>query len=79
MRASSPNGAKGSGVIINLITVRQEQADAQREAAFIASMSGLDGLTHQAARELSPYGIQVYMVRNHADTVVENVLSFLDP
>src|SRR5687768_737017 len=76
MRASSPNGAKGSGVIINLITVRQEEAEA--ESAFIASMSGLDGLTRQAARELSPYGIQVHMVRNHAETVVENVLSFLD-
>src|SRR5688572_11701930 len=76
MRASSPNGAKGSGVIINLITVRQEEAEG--ESAFIASMSRLDGLTRQAGRELSPYGIQVYMVRNHADTVVENVLSFLD-
>lgn len=78
MRASSQKGAQGSGVIINLITVRHEQADAQREAAFIASMSGLDGLTHQAARELSPYGIQVHSVENHADTVVENVFSFLD-
>jgi 3-oxoacyl-[acyl-carrier protein] reductase len=77
MRASSPSGAKGSGVIINLVTVRQEQAEG--EAAFIASMSGLDGLTRQAARELIPYGIQVHMVRNHADTVLENVLSFLDP
>jgi len=76
MRASSPRGAKDSGVIINLITVRQEEAEA--ESAFIASMSGLDGLTRQAARELSPYGIQVHMVRNHAETVVENVLSFLD-
>lgn len=76
MRASSQRGAKGSGVIINLITVRHEQAE--KEAAFIASMSGLDGLTHQAARELSPYGIQVHSVENHADTVVKNVFSFLD-
>lgn len=77
MRASSPRGAKGSGVIINLVTVRQEQAEG--EAAFIASMSGLEGLTRQAARELNPHGIQVHMVRNHAETVLENVLSFLDP
>jgi len=78
MRASSQKGAKGSGVIINLITVRHEQADAQHEAAFIASMSGLDGLTHHAARELSPYGIEVHSVENHADTVVKNVFSFLN-
>lgn len=70
--------AKGSGVVINLITAKHEQAGAQREAAFIASMSGLDGLTRQAARELSPYGIQVHSVENRADTVVENVFSFLD-
>ena len=76
MRASSEKGAKGSGVIINLITVRQEWA--AKEAAFIASMSGLDGLTHQAARELSLNGIQVHSVENHADTVVKNVFSFLD-
>jgi NAD(P)-dependent dehydrogenase (short-subunit alcohol dehydrogenase family) len=77
MRASSPSRAKGSGVIINLVTVRQDPAE--EEAAFVASMSGLEGLTRQAARELSPYGIQVHMVRDHAETVLENVLSFLDP
>ncbi|MGZ9164323.1 MAG: SDR family oxidoreductase, partial [Anaerolineales bacterium] len=69
--------ARCSGVIINLITVRQEWAEG--EAAFVASMSGLAGLTRQAARELSPHGIQVHMVQNQAETVVENVLSFLDP
>ena len=76
--------AKGSGVIINLITgpVRDERKaraePGRSEAAFIASMSGLAGLTHQAARELSPYGIQVRAVENHADTIVKNVFSFLD-
>ncbi|MGZ9223215.1 MAG: SDR family NAD(P)-dependent oxidoreductase [Anaerolineales bacterium] len=69
--------ARCSGVIINLITVRQEWAEG--EAAFVASMSGLAGLTRRAARELSPHGIQVHMVQNQAETVVENVLSFLDP
>src|SRR6266498_5246742 len=50
--------AQGTGVIINLITVSTR--DGSNAAAFVASMSGLDGLTQQAARELSSYGIQVY-------------------
>lgn len=70
MRASSP------GVIINLISPRPEQAG--REAAFVASMSGLDGLTHEAARELSPYGIRVYAVKNVAEKIVEDVFALLD-
>lgn len=75
MRASSP-GAKGSGVIINLITAKQGRAEG--EAAFVASMNGLGGLTRLAARELSPHGIHVYAVENNADTVVEEVFSLLD-
>jgi len=90
MRASSLRGAKGSGVIINLITASRnelvlsaasrqgEAAGAEGEAAFVASMSGLDGLTHQAARELSPYGIQVYAVENVSEKIVENVFALLD-
>jgi 3-oxoacyl-[acyl-carrier protein] reductase len=77
MRASSPRGANGSGVIINLITAREDSAEG--ESAYDASMRGLDGLTHQASRELSPYGIQVHAVENKADTIVEKVFSFLDP
>src|SRR5512142_1131510 len=46
---------RGSGVIINLITVAA--GDENREAAFLASMRGLEGFTRQAARELSAYGI----------------------
>jgi len=76
MRASSPRGANGSGVIINLITAKQERAEG--EAAFVASMSGLDGLTHQAARELSPLGIRVYAVENVSEKIVENVFALLD-
>jgi len=76
MRASSLRGAKGSGVIINLITARQDPAEG--EAAFAASMSGLDELTRQAARELSPYGIQVYAVENVSEKIVENVFALLD-
>src|ERR1044071_6497410 len=52
---------QGSGVIINLIT--ESIADKNRGAAFIATMSGLQGLTRQAASELAPYGIQVYAVK----------------
>ena len=76
MRASSLRGAKGSGVIINLITARQDPAEG--EAAFAASVSGLDELTRQAARELSPYGIQVYAVENVSEKIVENVFALLD-
>jgi 3-oxoacyl-[acyl-carrier protein] reductase len=70
MRASSP------GVIINLISARPEQSE--RQAAFVASMSGLDALTRQAARELSPYGIRVYAVKNVAEKIVEDVFALLD-
>lgn len=75
--------AQGQGVIINLITesVRDEssaRAESSRsEAAFVASMSGLRGFTHQAARELSPYGIRVYAVANHREQVVEKILALL--
>ena len=67
---------KGSGVIINLITAKQDWPEG--EAAFVASMRGLDGLTRQAARELSPYGIHVHAVENSTDTLLKNVFSLLD-
>ncbi|HJR80126.1 MAG TPA: SDR family NAD(P)-dependent oxidoreductase [Anaerolineales bacterium] len=69
--------ANGAGVIINLITTKNDRAEG--EAAFLTSMQGLDGLTRLAAQELSQYGIHVYAVENHADTVVERVFSLLDP
>lgn len=67
---------QGSGVIINLIT--EATRDENTEAAFIASMSGLEGLTRQAARELGPHGIQVYLVKNSSETIVEDVFGLLD-
>ena len=67
---------QGSGVIINLIT--DSKADQNREAAFLATMSGLEGLTRQAARELVPYGIRVYSVKNLSETVVERIFALLD-
>jgi len=67
---------QGGGVIINLIT--ESTRDERSEAAFVASMNGLDGLTHQAARELSPHGIHVYAVANTRDTNVASVLALFE-
>jgi NAD(P)-dependent dehydrogenase (short-subunit alcohol dehydrogenase family) len=67
---------QGAGTILNLIT--ESTRDENTEAAFIASMSGLEGLTRQAARELGPYGIQVYSVKNLSGTIVERVFALLD-
>ncbi|MEP0804804.1 MAG: SDR family NAD(P)-dependent oxidoreductase [Chloroflexota bacterium] len=67
--------SQGSGVIVNLVTLNQ--ASAENEAAFAASMQGLAELTRQAARELSPYGIRVHLVETGAD-VVEKVLRLLE-
>ena len=69
--------ARGSGVIINLITDLTGEA-VQSKAAFIATMNGLDGFTRQAARELSPYGIQVHSVINTPEKIVDTVFALLD-
>jgi len=68
--------AQGAGVIINLIT--ETMGDENFEAAFIASMNGLDGFTRQAARELSPHGVRVYAVKNNPEEIVETVFRLLD-
>ena len=67
--------AQDSGVIINLITLNQYSV--KNEAAFVASMQGLNGFTLQAARELSPYGIRVYAVETGAD-IAKRVLALLE-
>ena len=51
---------KGSGVIVNLIMANP--LEAQKEAAFLASMNGLIALTLSAAEELLPFGIRVHAV-----------------
>ena len=66
---------QGSGVIINLITLNQNSG--KNEAAFTASMQGLNGFTLQAARELSPYGIRVYAVETGAD-IAKRVIALLE-
>lgn len=68
--------ARGSGVIVNLVT--RAARDESQEAAFVASMQGLEGFTRQAARELSPYGVGVYLVENTSEKIVEAVFALLD-
>jgi NAD(P)-dependent dehydrogenase (short-subunit alcohol dehydrogenase family) len=68
--------AQGSGVIINLVTGLP--SDNSHKAAFLASMSGLEAFTRQAARELSPYGIQVHPVWNVQGEIIEAVFALLD-
>ena len=68
---------RGSGVIIHLITDLTGGA-VQSKAAFIATMSGLDGFTRQAARELSPYGIRVHSVINTPEKIMDTVFALLD-
>ena len=67
--------ARGSGVILNLIT--HPGSDDNSKAAFSASMRGLDAFTRQAARELSPYGIQVSAVENAQGRIVATVFALL--
>lgn len=62
---------QGSGVIVNLIT--GSTRDEGNDAAFVASMNGLDGFTRRAARELNPYGIRVYAIET-GDKIVERVI-----
>lgn len=64
-----------SGVVINLVTL--DQAEARNEAAFVSTMHGLAAFTHQAARELSPFGIRVHLVET-GEGVVEKVMSLLE-
>lgn len=67
--------AGGRGVIINLITATR--AEAGNDAAFVASMSGLNGFTLQAARELSPYGIRVHAVESGGNDIANKVFPLL--
>jgi NAD(P)-dependent dehydrogenase (short-subunit alcohol dehydrogenase family) len=68
--------AQGGGVMINLVT--ESTSEDSHKAAFLASMSGLEALTRQAAQELSPYGIQVHVVKTGQEKIVERVFALLD-
>jgi NAD(P)-dependent dehydrogenase (short-subunit alcohol dehydrogenase family) len=67
----------GQGVIIHLIGRSHAPAGTEAGTAFIASMSGLEGLSRQAARELSPYGIQVHAVETGSDQVLARIMELL--
>jgi len=56
----------GGGVIINLLPEASRDGNPMR-AAFVVSMTGLESLSRQAARELAPYGIRVHPVKSSAD------------
>jgi NAD(P)-dependent dehydrogenase (short-subunit alcohol dehydrogenase family) len=68
---------QGSGVIINLISRLPDEMD-HSKAAFLTTMSGLDGFTHQAARELRSFGIHVYAVDNIRENLLEKVFALFD-
>ena len=67
--------ARGSGTIINLITRTIDSAE--KQAAFAASMDGLNGFTRLARQELAPYGIRVQGVESDCDRIVEDVFALL--
>jgi NAD(P)-dependent dehydrogenase (short-subunit alcohol dehydrogenase family) len=66
--------AQGGGVILNLISPAKPET--KSGAAFIATMSALEGFTRQAAFELSPHGIRVHAVKG-GDEVVDRVMALL--
>lgn len=68
--------AQGAGAIVHLIS--ESIPEASHKAAFIASMKGLEAFAGQAARELRPYGIRVFVVQNVPEKVQETVFALLD-
>lgn len=68
MKASSPDGKKGNGVILNLVPGAGEGGVIEA-GAYFASKAGLGELSIQADRELSPHGVRVFAVENSADVV----------
>jgi 3-oxoacyl-[acyl-carrier protein] reductase len=53
---------EGGGVIVNLASTAGHPAPLETGAAYVASKSGLIGLTKQTAREFAPLGIRVNAV-----------------
>ena len=74
--ASLKDSMGASGVIINLVA--ESVRDERSEAAYVASMSGLEGFTRQAARELSQYGIHVYAVENTGATIMASIFAMFE-
>ena len=67
--------SQGSGIIINLLTADQESV--KNEAAFVASMKGLQGLTRESAEELGQYGIKAHAIKMGAG-IIKRVLKVLE-
>jgi 3-oxoacyl-[acyl-carrier protein] reductase len=68
--------AKGKGVILNIVAGAGERSG-KDAGAYLSSKAGLAALSHEADKELSPYGIRVYAIENSAD-VVKVVMSTLE-
>ncbi len=68
MEASSPEGKKGNGVILNLVSGADE-GGGKEAGAYFASKAGLGELSIQADREFRPHGVRVFAVENSADVV----------
>jgi NAD(P)-dependent dehydrogenase (short-subunit alcohol dehydrogenase family) len=66
-------GHDGSSPALTRVDTDQaEYGGPGKRAAFFVSMSALESLSQQAARELAPYGIRVYSVTS--DTDIETIL-----
>jgi len=68
--------AKGGGQILNLVTGSSQSLN-KEAGAYLSSKAGLRELSHQAERELSPYGIRVQAIEN-SENLVRDVLSALE-
>ena len=69
--------AQGAGVIVNVIagadrSPRNGGNESLMQAAFNASMAGLEAFSQQAARELASYGIRVLALKttSHIETIL---------
>jgi NAD(P)-dependent dehydrogenase (short-subunit alcohol dehydrogenase family) len=54
--------AQGGGVIVNIASIAGRAHGLPQRAAYVASKTGLIGLTREAARELAEYNIRVNAV-----------------
>ena len=53
---------QGGGVIVNIASIAGRAQGLKDRSAYVASKSGLIGLTREAAREFAAYGIRVNAV-----------------
>jgi NAD(P)-dependent dehydrogenase (short-subunit alcohol dehydrogenase family) len=74
---------QGEGIIVNIAASEAWMNRLEKQAAFVASKTGLIGLTRAAAQELAAYGIQVHGIYPDAldqeiastQSVVKEILS----